>query len=218
MYQFTVSVVILAVPDRPSHVGLRESLAASDVGEYEFSYHEPGVPLAEHWLKTHQRAAEAPTPLVIVLEDDVIVNQHIAWNVGTWRWPLHPEFGAGWLYNPGGYVGKDVWYQGDPAWFGTCGVLYKTEMLPKIIDCAYPKIRGGEVMDCAMAQAIHRFGRIRVHHPALVEHMDKYPSIVGNPACEGIRTTRGMYREDWRRGDWSEHGLLDKFGRAQNVF
>jgi hypothetical protein len=210
-----VSVVILAVPDRPSHERLRASLDASDVAEYEFVCHPPGVPFIEHWRNTHERAARAETDLVVVLEDDVIVNRHLAWNVGTWRWTWHPEFAAGWIYNPGGYAGQDTWYKGMPAWFGTCGVVYRTAQLPMIIDRAYSKIQSSMAADLAVAEACHAFGRIRVHYPALVEHPDDVPSFVGNAACSDMRTSRGSYREEWRRLEHSTHSYLDQFGREQ---
>ena len=47
----------------------------------------------------------------------------MASKVRTWAWPEHREFGAGWLYNPGGYCGgKDCWYMGTPAWYGSVAV------------------------------------------------------------------------------------------------
>jgi hypothetical protein len=215
----SVSVVVFAAAQRATHELCFQSIRESDVGEHLVCHHPPELTANEHWYATHEFAANAPTELVVVLEDDCLVNRHLAWNVGTWRWPHDGDFGAGWIYNPGGSAKKDVWYRGPREWHGTVGVVYRTEMLPKLIERAWPRIRGGEAWDIAVASAAHtgddgRSKRIRIHYPALVEHLDEFPSVVGS-APSGKRTSRGTFDREWRRPiGGHEHGLCDQHGRS----
>lgn len=209
-------VYVFAAPGRPlAHELSFASLRASDIGEaFTVLENPPGLKPAEHWRAVHERAAKASSELVLVLEDDVLVNTHILHNVATWRYPHDRNFGAGWLYSPGGYAQKDVWYTGDWEWHGTCGVLYRTERLPFLIEHAWKRIQAGRPWDCAMAHACHLEGKkIRVHYPALVEHLHELPSAIGNPAG-GRRHSGGTYKQDWRRSELGHpHGVVDQFGR-----
>lgn len=176
--------------------------------------HPEGIDRDDHWRATHELAAKASTELVLIVEDDILVNRHILENSETWRWPLDRDYGAGWLYNPGGYSTKDVWYQGPWEWAMTQAVLYRTEALPKLIDYAWSRMRGGMPWDCAMAWAAHQGGkRIRVHYPSLAEHLNDAPSVLGNQKGSVLRTSRGTFSEDWRRPKGHDHHRIDRFGR-----
>lgn len=202
------SVFVMAHPERTAaQARLRLSLSASDVGsDYRVLVHPPHQVARDHWRDVHLEAAEAGTELVIVLEDDAIVNRHLLHNVNTWKWTDDNAFGAGWLFNPGGYAGRDTWYQGPMAWYGTVGVVYHARHLPELVRDAYPLIEGGTPWDQAMSLAIHRKRRrIRVHYPCLVEHPDDVPSVVGNPP-NPMRTSRGSFRLDWRRETGDPNG------------
>lgn len=210
-------VIVFAAPGRPeAHELCYASIRASDIGEnFTISEHPPGITAAEHWKATHELAARAKGEFVIVVEDDVLVNQHILHNVETWRYK-HDEktFGAGWLYTPGGYGHRDTWYQGTWEWYGTCGVLYKTSRLPFLIEKAWERMQAhGTPWDLAMSWACHLDGRrLRVHHPALVEHLNQLPSKLGN-APGGRRDSGGTFSKDWKRPDQHQHGILDQWGR-----
>ena len=192
------------------------SLRSSDIGEKFTVLRQPEeLKPEEHWRAVHERAAKATSEFVLVLEDDVLVNTHILHNIATWRYKHDARvFGAGWVYSPGGYSQKDCWYSGDWEWHGTCGVLYKTERLPFLIERAWPRIMGGRPWDCAMAWACHLDGkRIRVHFPSLVEHLYELPSKVGT-VSGARRHSGGTFRQDWRRSELGDpHGTVDQFGR-----
>lgn len=142
---------------------------------------------------------QAPTPLVLVLEDDCLVAPNLLHSILSWRWPWHPEFGAGFLYNPGGYASTDCWYEGRPGWYGTVAVLFRTADLPSYVESSlkhFPR-----PWDVALTRSLHRLGRrIRVHYPALVEHPDDVPSAVGNrQGSTPMRTSNGTYQPGFVR-------------------
>jgi len=210
-------VIVFAAPGRSeAHALSYASIRASDIGEnFTISEHPPGITAAEHWKATHELAAQAKGEFVVVLEDDVLVNQHFLYNIETWRYP-HDEktFGAGWLYTPGGYGRRDTWYSGTWEWYGTCGVLYKTSRLPFLIEKAWDRMQTfGRPWDLAIAWACHLDGRrLRVPHPALVEHLNELPSKLGN-ATGGLRNSGGTFSKDWKRPEKHPHGILDQWGR-----
>ncbi len=230
-----MEVIIFACRGRDAaHERLFASLEASDIGKnYTVMMHPEGMHRNEHWRLTHEHAANAKGEFVIVLEDDVIVNRHILKNVETWGWKEHKDFGAGWIYNPGGYSNRDTWYKGPRAWAMTPGVVYRTKDLPRIIEVAWqqmstvspaqaarpgvPAIPASAMpWDCAVAYAAHDGGkRIRVHYPSLVEHPNDLPSALGNPSESMLRTSRGTFDPDWERPRGHEHGYIDRFGRRQ---
>jgi hypothetical protein len=210
-------VVVFAAPGRDAaHALSCASLGASDIGDrFTVCEHPPGISAAEHWKATHERAAEAASEFVVVLEDDVLVNRHILYNIDTWRYKHDKEtFGAGWLYTPGGYGRRDTWYTGTWEWYGTCGVLYKTSRLPFLIEKAWARMQEfGTPWDLAISWASHLDGRrLRVHHPALVEHLNDLPSKLGN-APGGLRDSGGTFSQDWMRPDKHQHGIYDQWGR-----
>lgn len=212
-----IEVVVLAAPGRDAvHELSYASLRASDIGaRFTVCENPPGLPPREHWRATHLRAAEAQSRFVLVLEDDVLVNRHILYNVDTWRYK-HDEksFGAGWLYAPGGYSRRDTWYSGTWDWYGTCGVLYRTERLPALVERAWQRIEKESMpWDLAISWACHLDGkRLRVHHPALVEHLNDFPSSLGNPKG-GRRDSGGTFSESFVRPPKHEHGIFDQWGR-----
>lgn len=209
-------VFVFAAPGRDdAHALSQASLRASDIGDaFTVLMHPPELKPEEHWRAVHERAAKAKSEFVLVLEDDVLVNAHILHNIETWRWK-HDErvFGAGWLYNAGGYSQKDCWYSGDWEWHGTCGVLFKTARLPFLIEHAWPRIVDGKPWDCSLAWACHLEGRrIRVHAPSLVEHLWGLPSKIGT-VSGSRRNSGGTFKQDWRRPERNENGVVDQYGR-----
>ena len=224
----TVTLRVLATPGRNgAHDRLVSSLEeASDRGspiwvdygrwlELHWFTQPPEVSPVDHWRATH--LAPCDTDLLLVLEDDAIVNRHLLHNIQTWRWPYDKDFGAGWLYNPGGYTQKDTWYTGPPAWHGTVGVLYPAALMPKLVERAWVTIQQGEAWDLAMSRAVMLLGkRIRVHFPALVEHQHDVPSVIqkGGNLSSSLRTSRGTFDREWRRPDRHNHGIVDQFGRT----
>jgi len=210
-------VFVFAAPGRDeAHALSYASLRASDIGEsFTVSEHPPGIPAVEHWLATHRLAAQAKSEWVLVLEDDVLVNEHILYNIDTWRYKHDAKaFAAGWLYAPGGYSRRDTWYSGTWDWYGTCGVLYRTRLLPGLLAHASERMRAQTLpWDLAISWACHLDGkRIRVHHPALVEHLNDLPSKLGNPTG-GRRDSGGTFSKDWQRPAKHEHGVFDQWGR-----
>jgi hypothetical protein len=197
----TLEVFVWGIPDRePHHTLLRESLAASDVGEVTWLFHPPGKTAWEHWEEVHRTAARSRADLVLLLEDDVIVNRHLRHNVETWGWPRDPEFAAGWLYNAGGYAQQDQWYDGGSNWYGTCAVLVSPARLGGFVDQAKElQVADNPHWDNCFCQAILKNGKIRIHYPSLAEHLDELPSAVGNPPSPRARTSRGTFDRDWRR-------------------
>ena len=199
-------VFVLAAPGRVvAHERLRASLAESDVGDYRWCEHPPGLSVLEHWSETFLKMADAESDLVILLEDDALVNRHIIENVESWCWPHdRKRFGAGWLYSPGGFhAGHDCWYS-KRIWHGSVGVLYWRDQVRAIHDSARDwMLTHGPAIDFAVSQAVHVSGRkIRQHGPPLVEHQrSDVPSTLGHDAkhCWANATTRGTFRAEWRR-------------------
>jgi len=196
----TLEAFVWGIPGRePQHTLLRESLAASDVGEATWLLHPPGKTAWEHWEEAHRTAARSPADLVLLLEDDVILNRHLRHNVETWARLRDPEFAAGWLYNPGGYARQDQWYDGGVDWYGTCAVLIAPALLSACVDEAKILRAGRRDWDHCFSEAILRNGKIGIHYPSLAEHLDELPSAVGNPPSPDVRTSRGTFDRDWRR-------------------
>lgn len=202
-----LEVYVLAAPGRDeAHEQCYRSIEASDIGtEYVVCENPPGLPKRQHWRNTLLRAAEAKTQLVLVLEDDALVNKHIAYNALSWKWPHEPKFGAGWLYSPGGYCGgKDCWYfRRNRDWYGTIAVLYPPRLIPSIVESAWAWMeeRGNDAWDLAVAYAVmHGIGKdIRQHGPSLAEHLFRAPSSVGHRHNWSFHTSRGTFRPEWRR-------------------
>lgn len=218
-----IEVVVFAAPGRDeAHRRCFASIEASDIGKnYRVSMHPEGVDRNQHWRATHELAARAESEFVLVLEDDVLVNRFILENIESWRWKHNKDFGAGWVYNPGGYSkNKDTWYIGARPWAMTPGVLYRTATLPAIIESAWAKMAPSTKpmpWDCAAAWGATEHGkRLRVHFPSLVEHMNDLPSKLGNPNKSVLRTSAGTFRETWRRPKDDPNGLIDRFGRPVN--
>lgn len=196
-----IEVFVLAGPERPAMNQLcRASLERSDIGtQYVWCEQAPHEKPLEHWEDTHRRAAKSSAAQVILLEDDCLVNRHILHNVRRWVWPDHPDFRAGWLYNPGGYRGgHDVWYREIPAWYGTVGVLYWSADLTELIDGAldWMKAHDNIAWDVGMAYAAQHAGKIRVHGPPLVEHQ-LGESTLKHEHSWSFGTTRGTWQETW---------------------
>lgn len=165
----------------------------------------------QHWLRTHQMAANASSEFVLVLEDDCLVNEHILHNCRTWKWKHDPMYAGGWLYSPGGlFGGRDVWYTKDREWYGTVGVLYKRQVLPRLIERTmdYLETYDSNAWDCGISRAILTGGlRLRVHGPPIVEHIVNVPSALNHQQNYWFGSTRGHFKERWKRPPIHEHGI-----------
>ncbi len=215
-----IEVVVFAAPGRDeAHAKTFASIEASDIGRnYVVSMHPEGLPPNEHWRQTHDLAARAESEFVLVLEDDVLVNRFILENIESWRWKHNDDFGGGWVYWPGGYARTDTWHTGHRPWAMTPGVVYRTAMLPKLIEMSMEFMEGKKKLpwDCAIALACETGKRIRVHHPSLVEHLNDLPSKLGNSSRSPMRTSRGTFDANWRRPKGDKNGYFDQHGRAIN--
>jgi hypothetical protein len=108
-----VTVIVQSCPERrQSREGTLASLRASDVGEnFTVMEHPDKLPKCLFFASVLDTMAKAPTPYVMRIEDDVLVNRHILHNFLTWRALHDPLFGAGWLYvSEAAY--RDVWHIG----------------------------------------------------------------------------------------------------------
>lgn len=182
-----------------------DSIEASDIGDrYTLCANPPGKKAFDHWRDTMLKmASDDGPPFVVLFEDDCLVNKHFLWNVRTWKAPLHPKFGAGWLYSPGGWAGGgDVWYQGPAEWYGTIAVGYWRRDVRSLTEWAWHLMQQRRwPWDCAISKSVldhHKW--IRQHGPPLCEHMHTAPSIMGNPTSWAIATTRGGFKPEWKRG------------------
>lgn len=207
-----ITVIVQSVPERPSWPETRASIEASDIGTaYEVALQRPDVEPRGHFLELLDRAARAPTPWILRLEDDVLVNKSIIHNLETWPAKDDPRFGIGWLFDAGGTTrtthdrmyqrpGKDRWHRGK---LHCCqGVIMRTEDIPELRKaCAawFERHPGRLSQDIALSETVTAMGRaICVHGPPLVEHLANYPSTLGNARMRW-HTTEGAFRSDWRR-------------------
>lgn len=211
--ELTADVYVFASRGRPeAHRRCRESIEQSDIGQdYRWREQPVGVTPKEHWVQVHTLASKSPADFVIVLEDDAIVNRHIVFNALTWPAISDRRFGAGWLYNPGGFA-RDLtrWFDGSPGQlFGTVAQLYRRTDLPELVrgvHCAMaerrPRLPWDAGVDWAVQVALER--RSAVHFPSLAEHPIDVPSKM-NPAQNALpsarkyRTSNGTFDMDWRR-------------------
>jgi hypothetical protein len=198
-----IDVFVLATPGRTmAHEMCFPSIEESDIGtNYTVCKNPPGVGAKAHWKSTHERAASSDAEFVLILEDDVLVNRHILHNCRTWKWKHHRDFGAGWLFRPGGVWGlNDVWFPGH-KWYCTQGVLYPTKLLPKLLRMAWATMQArGEPWDVAISHSVWQAKkRIRIHGPTLVEHIVVAPSAIGNPIVN-FRSSNSTFRSNWKRG------------------
>lgn len=206
-----IEVFVFAARDRDrAHAKCFASIEASDIGtDYTVCEHPEGLTGREHWKATHERAAQAKSDFVVVLEDDVLVNRHILHNCRTWKWRWHSHFGAGWLFRPGGFRGlHDDWYP-TAKWHCAQAILYPRALLGSLIGHAWHRMHqpGRPCWDIAMSLAVwDAKRRIRMHGPSLVEHLVNEPSVAGNPQSYPARTSGGTYRADWRRAPGDPHG------------
>ena len=214
-----VSVLVMATPNR-GVVGdrCRASIEASDIGsDYEWHEHPPGLTVLAHYRAIMDRAREAPTRLVLFLEDDALVNQHILRNVSAWKDVDDSRFGVGWLLNPGGaafniidYIygrradGRGRWLR-RPYLHIAAGLLFRTADLPALLPHVYAwqDTQGGKFphTDLAVSQGVWRMGRqICIHAPSLVEHQIT-DSKLGHRHHPKHDTSNGTFLWHWlRRG------------------
>jgi hypothetical protein len=201
----------------------RKAIEESDIGtDYTLAMHPPGRTTFEHFLEVLDRMADAPTDLVVRLEDDVDVNRHFKHNVLSWPTLHHKDFGIGWLFDPGGntYSIHDRMYQRAPShevWehsqlaYSLAAVLWRKDVPAVRAHCAkfYAKY-GGDAQDLALSETPISLGRRLVRHaPSLVEHMIDLPSTLSH-GHNIHATSQGSFFKDWKRGE----ARVDHYGRV----
>lgn len=205
-----ISTFVLSAPGRAATTEkCLQSLRESDIGsDYAVCTQAPGQEPLDHWSKTFLSMADAPTPLVLMLEDDCLTNKHVLHNIRSWPWIHDAEFGAGWLYSPAGYKhGTDAWYTNKyiREWYGSVACLYWRKDLSTIHDVALNWMREGprapnRMWDCAVSWAVRSLGKkIRQHGPPLFEHMYLEPSAFGHKNNRKTHSTHGTFDADFRR-------------------
>lgn len=188
------------MPGRQAWPRSRSSIEASDVGaNYSLLLHPPGLTIGEHFLAVLRCALEAPSELVLRIEDDAIVNQHLVHNLWTWPAWRRDDFGAGWAFCPVASSGR--WANRDLH--GSVGVLLKKSALPKIIERCESQLRAspGRIdQDLVLSRAVRDAGLyVHLHHPSLVEHPIDEPSSLGHVHTRVAGTTSGRFSKTWRR-------------------
>lgn len=207
-----ITTFVQTVPRRPSWAECKASIEASDIGtDYTVLEQASHTSPRQHFLYVLYRMSAAKTPWVLRLEDDVEVNRHIRENIATWDAKAEVDFGAGWLFDPGGTtrtthdrlyqrIGKDRWHSGE---LHCCqGVLLPREHIPLLMMLCnqwFTDNPGVLAQDIALSRAVCALGRrICVHAPPLVEHLIKYTSTLGH-ANTRSHTTEGAFRLKWKR-------------------
>jgi len=195
-----ITVLVQGVPGRQAWPRSRASIEASDIGSnYSLLLHPPGVTIAEHFLAVLRCALSAPSELVLRLEDDAIVNQHVVHNLWTWAAWQRDDFGAGWAFCP--VSSSSRWPSRDLH--GSVGVLLKKSALPKIIERCEAQIHSEPSridQDLVLSRAVRDAGLyIYLHHPSLVEHPIDVPSSLGHVHTRQAGTTSGRFSAQWRR-------------------
>lgn len=223
----SIAVVIQACPNpRPGLDSVLASIEASDIGtNYDLRFQPLGLTIREHFFDTMRSAATRGCDLVLRLEDDVLVNQHILHNLASWPAIDDPRFGAGWAFDPGGTtrsaydrkshcaVEKTRWVACLQAY--SQAVLVWTRDVEAICTGAqkwfatHPSICE---QDLAISSAVLGAGKQHaIHGPSLVEHLITLPSQL-NHSHKGIQaaTSDKAFSATWKRGD----PQLDRFGRV----
>jgi hypothetical protein len=99
--RYAIAVVVHTHVGRMDHLQpLRDSIDASDIEHCEVSCQPPTTNnylKMLHWLTLLNASAER-LPYVLRLEDDVVVNRHILYNLCTWSALRDPDFGMGCLF------------------------------------------------------------------------------------------------------------------------
>jgi hypothetical protein len=189
--------------------GLRESLEASDVGTgYQVLLHPDGQTVVEHFMGVLRAMRDADTDLVLRLEDDALVNRHLAHNLTTWPAIDRPDFGAGWAMSPPLSVldwiyRKRVHNPARKRLIPICvAVMFWRRDMDWVIEgCErwFAK-HGGNAMDFAMSAAVHDAKRRNyLHDPCLADHrIHGVPSTLRHHH-KSSETAAGAYRETWKR-------------------
>jgi hypothetical protein len=212
------------------------SLDASDLaGNYEVIEAPVGIgtDAFERWyLSTMRRMATEPlddglpADLIVRVEDDTIVNKHIAHNCCTWPAVREPDFGIGWLFL------YDPWWNPDPRTMmrrggdderiiskdvdipGGQGQVFRSEVVESILACIpdariHRKIGSTQCMpgpredlwpDTTLSHATQLASLfVYLHKPALVNcHSGSTDSIVSNGIIAGHFSHKN-FSADWRR-------------------
>lgn len=146
-----VQVFIHTCPQRDGQIHETvQSVRDSDVVLYEVRRQPEGANPQEFffqsWVEAAENAKANGFPFVLRLEDDVLVNAHIAHNLTLWGATREADFGAAWLSTPEGIVGElascpkisfgpvsGAIRREDPAIHAALGVALPTHLVPEII-------------------------------------------------------------------------------------
>jgi hypothetical protein len=227
----SVAVVVQGcpAPGRPGIDKVKASIEASDIGtNYQWRVQPPGMSIEEHMYDCMRAGRDTGADLVLRLEDDVLVNRHILYNLGTWKAPDDPRFGLGWAFDPGGRTGwrarfrtrlrADRWEEGLVPF--SQAVLMRPGDIEDIIvhsrryfdTIAYY----GGAQDNALTYAVAALGKqVAVHAPSLSEHLiEQMPSQFGHRHAKPIASSNGSFDPDWKRGE----PIRDRYGRLVTLW
>lgn len=200
-----ITTFVQSVPNRPKWPVTLDSIHASDIGtDFYISLQPPDLTPRQHFLRLLRWMADAPTPYVLRLEDDAIVNRHILANIRSWPALDDPRFGAGWLFCPLDRPYGGLWDRSELH--GSVGVVLPTEDIPRLIPRVERWFEEHErrlSQDIALSRAVWLSGkRLFLHRPALVDHQGGGKSSTGasvqDAPVQAIRTCAGFDGE-WLR-------------------
>lgn len=206
-----IAVAVQAAPwPRKSWAATRASIEASDIGAgYAFLQSPPGIARQEHLLHVLLWLYETGRPWCLRLEDDTLVNAHIAENILRWEGLPRLLEGAGaigWLYAPVGVLGSAPGsVKEPPKWQrflpGSLGILVARDRVPALM-VAVRAVYGRHpnvCQDVLLCRAAKQAGlRILLHDPPLVEHQWWTPSTLQPAPYTNARSTLGRWSETWR--------------------
>ena len=195
-----------------------DSIEASDIGkDYTVCLQREDQSCREHFMEMLSRMAECTTEMVLRLEDDVLVNRHILFNIDTWSERHQPQFGAGWAFDPGGTTlsthdrmyrrppSKSRWVSGSLMAYSQATLFYVRDLVRIRQLCwTWFSTRGGLKVGCeqdlAIAWAVNQMKRqICVHAPSLVEHRMDVKSLLDHKHVFEHGTSKGTFSVDWKR-------------------
>lgn len=212
-------------PGRKGWEEVKASIEASDIGtDYQVHFHPAGISVHEHFIAVLDALYATHAELCLRLEDDVEVNYHILHNISNWIELQAPQFGIGWLFDPGGSayprhlrvrhrVPTATRWVTTPIAYSQAVVMRRSDIPEIRARCiewfkGIPEWRCGQ--DIALSTAVLEMGKkIAIHAPALVEHRLDLPSLLAH-AHNKTGSSNGAFFKLWRRGEpeYDQHGRV----------
>lgn len=205
-----VEAFIQSVPKRQKVADrLAQQLRDSDIDDFQVLMQEPDHDPWQHFWRVFEAMKNSSAELVIRLEDDALINPHLAHNSRTWPALRKGSFGCGWLYSPptcpADYAHKARTRQPyrDKYLEGCVAVLFKREDLGWLVDAAKTwatRNPTGYCYDLAISWAVYqkRGKHLWLHDPPIVEHDSRTTSAFGH-VIRGNNCTMGAFNRRFRR-------------------